>query len=50
MKPETRESDDADWVEKLRNARKGNLIGREILFFDRVDSTHRLGRELGCQG
>jgi BirA family biotin operon repressor/biotin-[acetyl-CoA-carboxylase] ligase len=50
MKPETRESDDADWVEKLRNARKGNLIGREILYFERVDSTNRLGRELGRQG
>ncbi|MDH4265628.1 MAG: biotin--[acetyl-CoA-carboxylase] ligase [Deltaproteobacteria bacterium] len=35
----------SNWVEELRKARKGKLIGKEILFFDRVDSTNRLGRE-----
>jgi BirA family biotin operon repressor/biotin-[acetyl-CoA-carboxylase] ligase len=45
----TPDSSDSGWVEELRNARKGRRIGREILFFDRLDSTNRLGREYALQ-
>jgi BirA family biotin operon repressor/biotin-[acetyl-CoA-carboxylase] ligase len=38
-----------DWVDELRSARKGKRIGREILFFERVDSTNRAGREYALQ-
>ena len=49
MKSETHEAEDVNWVEELRRARRGSFIGRDILFFDRVDSTNRLGREYGRQ-
>ncbi len=50
MNPETLVLSNSDWVEELRKARKGKLIGKEILFFDRVDSTNRLGREYAFKG
>jgi len=36
---------ESGWIEELRSARRGKRMGREILFFDRVDSTNRLGRD-----
>jgi len=35
----------SNWVEEIQQARKDKLIGREILFFDRVDSTNRVARD-----
>ncbi len=49
MKPDTLVPCNSDWVEELQTARKGKHIGREILFFDRVDSTNRLGRDYALQ-
>lgn len=49
MNPETLAPCNSGWVDELRRARKGKCIGREILFFDRVDSTNRLGRDYALQ-
>jgi len=38
------------WVEELRHARRGKLIGREILFFPEIDSTNRKAREHAIKG
>lgn len=40
----------SNWVEEIQQARKDKLIGREILFFDRVDSTNRVARDQALQG
>lgn len=40
----------SNWVEDLREARKGKLIGGEILFFHQVDSTNHLAREEARRG
>lgn len=33
------------WINELRTLCKGNLIGREVLFFSEIDSTNREARE-----
>ncbi len=38
-----------DWLEELRSARKGKRLGREIRYFDRVDSTNRVARDYALQ-
>jgi len=38
------------WVEDLRQARKGKLIGGEILFFPEVESTNRRAWEYSLKG
>ncbi|MGD0625300.1 MAG: biotin--[acetyl-CoA-carboxylase] ligase [Thermodesulfobacteriota bacterium] len=39
-----------NWVEELRQARKGKLVGREILFFPDVDSTNQKARDHSLKG
>jgi BirA family biotin operon repressor/biotin-[acetyl-CoA-carboxylase] ligase len=39
-----------NWVEELREARKGKWIGREILFFPEVDSTNQQARDHSLKG
>jgi len=39
-----------DWIEELRQTRKGRLIGREILFFPEVDSTNQRARDSSLEG
>jgi len=38
------------WVEELRKARQGKLIGREILFSTEVDSTNRVAHDRALAG
>ena len=40
----------SNWIEDLREARKGRLIGGEVLFFNQVDSTNHLAREEALRG
>ncbi len=40
----------SDWVEELRRARQGKLIGREILFFEQIDSTNTVVHGQALQG
>lgn len=40
----------SNWVEELRAARRGKLIGREIIFLPEVDSTNRQAREQCLRG
>jgi BirA family biotin operon repressor/biotin-[acetyl-CoA-carboxylase] ligase len=40
----------SNWVEELRAARRGKLIGQEILFLTEVDSTNRQAREYCGKG
>lgn len=49
MNSKTLAPSNPDWVEELRSARRGKRVGREILFYDRVDSTSRVGREYALQ-
>ncbi len=39
-----------DWIEELRQARKGRLVGGEILFFPEVDSTNQRARDYSLEG
>jgi len=39
-----------NWVEEFRIARQGKLIGREILFFEQIDSTNIEARARALQG
>jgi BirA family biotin operon repressor/biotin-[acetyl-CoA-carboxylase] ligase len=50
MNPGTPEATILDWVEELRQNRKGKSIGREILFFPEVDSTNWMAREYSLKG
>jgi BirA family biotin operon repressor/biotin-[acetyl-CoA-carboxylase] ligase len=38
------------WVEELRHFRKDALIGREVLYYEEIDSTNRLAREKASCG
>ncbi len=50
MNPGIVEPPALNWVEELRQIRKGKLIGREILFFPEVDSTNTQAREHSLKG
>ena len=50
MNPGILEPGALNWVEELRQSRKGKLIGREILFFPEVDSTNTKAREHSLKG
>lgn len=39
-----------NWVEEVRKARQGKLLGREIVFFEQIDSTNIFARAQASQG
>lgn len=39
-----------NWVEELRRARQGKLLGRQILFFAQIDSTNTFARAQASRG
>lgn len=39
-----------NWVEELRRAQKGKLLGHQILFFEQIDSTNTVAHAQALQG